>query len=445
MDNKNTAGISGRTLAFKALLKVIGDNAYSNIAFDSAVSKSGASQKEIRLAAAVFYGVLERRLTLDFMLSSFSKTPLEGLDAEVLIILYIGAYQIVYMDRIPDSAAVNESVRLCKKRRLFSASGFVNGVLRSLSRNGAPKLPEDSIERLSVKYSFPKKIISLWKSAYGEEITEELLKAQLGRPPLCARVNTLKTTSDELIKRLSEKGISAKRSELLENALLMENTGSLSSLSEFRDGLFHVEDISSQLCCKALSPKKGEAVLDVCAAPGGKSVTMAELMENEGEILACDLYPQRLGLIEENAERAGADIIRTMAIDARSGDYGRKFDRVLCDVPCSGLGVIRRKPELRYKSDMGLDVLPDLQYLILCNASSFVSPGGTLVYSTCTLNPHENGELAERFLREHSGFKPLKTELGEIGRGMDEPSGQLTLFPHINGTDGFFISAFVRS
>lgn len=440
MDNN----INGRTLAFNALLRVLKDDAYSNIAFDTIISRSGANPKEVGLAAAIFYGVLERKLTLDYIISKFSKTPIKKIDFNVLIILYMGIYQILYMDRIPDSAAVNEGVKLCKKQKLFSASGFVNGILRSVSRSGMPKLPTEKLDRLSVEYSFPKKIIALWQKSYGEEITEKLLESQAGRPPLCARVNTLKTTSDKLIKLLSDKGIKAEKSQVLENSLLIENSGSLARLSEFENGLFHIEDISSQLCCEVLAPQSGDSVLDVCAAPGGKSVTIAEIMQNEGSILACDLYPQRLKLIEENAKKASVDIIKTKAADAQNEDYKQKFQKVLCDVPCSGFGIIRRKPELRYKGVTGLDTLPNLQYLILCNAAKYVAEGGILVYSTCTLNPSENGENIERFLREHKDFEPYEIRLNNIVKGIDEPSNELTLFPHTNGTDGFFISAVKR-
>ncbi len=437
---------NGRSLAFDALSRVLSDGAYSNIAFDTILSRANADKREANLAAAIFYGVLERKLTLEYVLSQFSKIPIKSIDRQVLIILYIGIYQIIYMDRIPNSAAVNECVKLCKKHKLFSASGFVNGVLRAAARNGAPKLPsdKDKLSYLSVKYSFPQEIITLWIDHYGEEITEKLLESQIGRPPLCARVNILKTTPDSLINILSKKGIRAEKSKVLENAILLENSGAVSKLPEFEDGLFHMEDISSQICCEVLSPKKGDSVLDVCAAPGGKSVTMAEMMGDEGDILACDLYPQRLELIKQNADRACVKIIKTMEADAKNADYGKRFQRILCDVPCSGLGIIRRKPELRYKAVIGLDTLPDLQYLILCNAARFTASGCVLVYSTCTLNPKENGENADRFLREHKDFEPYEISPPNIVRGIDEPINQLTLFPHTNGTDGFFISAFKR-
>lgn len=439
--------INGRTLAFNALSRVLLDNAYSNIAFDSILSKTGVNRREANLAAAIFYGVLERKLTLEYVISKFSKIPVKKIDKKALIILYMGIYQILYMDRIPDSAAVNESVKLCKKQKLFSASGFVNGILRSVSRSGMPELLDNKNDRLSylsVKYSFPKDIISLWTESYGVDITERLLEVQAGRPPLYARVNTLKIMSEKLIKALSEKGIKAEQSSILENAIFIENSGSLSELSEFKDGLFHIEDISSQICCEVLSPKRGDSVLDVCAAPGGKSVTMAEMMGNEGEILACDLYQQRLNLINENASKASATIIKTKKADAQNADYGKKFQRILCDVPCSGLGIIRRKPELRYKTVIGLDTLPNLQYLILCNAARFTANGGILVYSTCTLNPNENGKNADKFLIEHKDFEPYEIDIPNIIRGIDEPKNQLTLFPHMNGTDGFFISAFKK-
>ncbi len=439
--------VNGRSLAFDALSRVLSDGAYSNIVFDTVLSGAGADKREVNLAAAIFYGVLERKLTLDYILSRFSEIPIKKIDKQVLIILYIGIYQILYMDRIPNSAAVDECVKLCKRNRLFSASGFVNGVLRTAARSGAPKLPDDKdkLSYLSVKYSFPKEIIKLWINSYGGEITEKLLEAQIGRPPLCARVNTLKTTPDRLIGLLSGRGVRAEKSRILENAILLEDSGAVSKLPEFKNGLFHIEDISSQICCEALSPKKGDSVLDVCAAPGGKSVTMAEMMENDGDILACDLYPKRLELIKQNADRASVKIITTMVADAQNTDYGRKFQRILCDVPCSGLGIIRRKPELRYKDVIGLDTLPDLQYLILCNASRFTARGCVLVYSTCTLNPGENGENADRFLREHKDFEPYEISVPNISREIDEPMNQLTLFPHKHGTDGFFISAFKRA
>lgn len=437
--------INARELAFLALERVYKDNSYSNIVFDSLSEKYSVSKKDTALAANIFYGVLETKLTLLYIIKQYSKIPIKKIDPKALIILQTAIYQILFTDKIPNSAAVNEAVKLCKKYKLFSASGFVNGVLRTVARSGDIKLPnkaDGELTYLSVKYSFPEQIIKLWQKSYGKEITERLLESQKGRPPLTARVNTLKTTPDELIKTLNESGVEAKKSDILKNTLLLNASGSVAQLNAFKKGLLHIQDMASQLCCEVLAPKSGESVLDVCSAPGGKSFTMAQLMENKGEILSCDLYPSRLNLVNEGAQRLSIDIIKTEAKDASNADYGKKFDKVLCDVPCSGLGIIRRKPELRYKNDLGLDTLPDLQYLILCNCSKYVASGGVLVYSTCTLNPHENADNANRFLKEHGDFEPFTIDIKGIKHGLTEPQNQLTLFPHINATDGFFISAF---
>lgn len=437
--------VSAREFAFLALERVYKDSSYSNIVFDSLLEKYSVSKKDTALAANIFYGVLETKLTLLYIIKQYSKIPVKKIDPKALIILQTAIYQILFMNKIPSSAAVNEAVKLCKKYKLFSASGFVNGVLRSVSRSNEIKLPNKSdgeLTYLSVKYSFPEQIIKLWQKSYGNEITEKLLEAQKGRPPLTARANTLKTTPDELIKTLKECDVDAQQSDIFKNTLFLNASGSVSQLKSFKQGLFHIQDMASQICCEVLAPKSGDSVLDVCSAPGGKSFTIAQLMKNNGEILSCDLYSSRLNLVKEGAKRLSIDIIKTDAMDAKDADYGKKFDKVLCDVPCSGLGIIRRKPELRYKNDLGLDTLPDLQYLILCNCSEYVASGGVLVYSTCTLNPHENADNANRFLAQHSDFEPYPIDIPGIKHGIDEPQNQLTLFPHINATDGFFISAF---
>ena len=437
-----------RQTALQILQRVENDTAYSNITLDSMLSKSNLSKRDTAFVTNIFYGVIEKKLLLDYNLSLFSKQSIYKIDKTVLMIMRMGLYQIFFMDKVPNSAAVNESVKLCKANNLYSAASYVNGVLRSAIRSGGLNYPDKRKGKnkyLSIKYSCPEEIIKLWRQSYGEENTIGILESLDGRPPLTARVNTTKISPSELKEAFIHDGISVHDSEILENALLLENTGSVERLSQYRDGLFHIQDTASQICCELLKPLENHTVLDVCSAPGGKTFTLAEIMNNKGKIISCDLYDSRLNLVADGAKRLSLDIVSTKECDAAKVNDLPMAARVLCDVPCSGLGIIRRKPELKYKNEIGLDTLPDLQYLILCNCSRFVKSGGILIYSTCTLNPAENNLNVIRFLNEHEDFEPFEIELPKnIKRGYDENKNELTLFPHINNTDGFFISAFRR-
>ena len=435
---------SSRQTAFSALMRVEKDSSYSNITLDLVLSKSNLSQRDKNFVSGIFYGVIEKRLFLDYNISVYSDRPLNELDMEIAVILRMGLYQIFFMDSVPNSAAVNESVKLCHENRLSSASGFVNGILRAASE-GEAKLPNPKKSKskfYSVMYSCPESIVRMWRHSYGDEMAKEILMSLEGRPPMNARVNTLKTSAESLKKSFEESGITAEYSDCTENCLKLSNTGSIESLVQYREGLFHIQDTASQLCCKMLEAEENQIILDVCSAPGGKSFTLAEMMNNKGKIISCDLYEARTGLVEKGAKRLGIDIIKTKTGNSAEMEFPMA-DRVLCDVPCSGLGIIRRKPELRYKEDLGLDELPDVQYEILCNSAKFVKAGGILIYSTCTLNPWENNENARKFLEEHEDFEAYALKIPEnIKRGIEENKNELTLFPQINDTDGFFISAF---
>ena len=275
--------------------------------------------------------------------------------------------------------------------------------------------------------------------------TQKILQSLPGRPPLIIRVNTLKNTTDELIEILKFEGINASRT-ILENALEINSIDSMSNIKAFREGRFHVQDLASQICCDILNPKTGQTVVDVCAAPGGKTFNIAQRLQNKGTVFSFDLYESKVNLIKDGAKRLGIEIINASVRDASSQkDVMPIADRVLCDVPCSGLGIIRRKPEIRYKNKEILDSLTSLQYLILCNSEKFTKENGILVYSTCTLNPLENTYVANKFLKEHSNYEPYEIKLPSgITRGIDEPKNQLTLLPGLNNTDGFFIAAFKK-
>lgn len=437
-----------RSTALQALLRVEKEDGYSNLVLDAALDSAALSRRDSALASAIYYGVLERRIFLDYLLGFYSRTPVAKLSPAVRDILRIGAYQIRFLDKIPDSAAVNECVQLAKENGAFRAAGFVNAVLRSLLR--APEkfcLPDREKQPLlwrSIVSSCPQNLISFWRKAYGPRLADEILEGSAAKPDLFLRVNNTRAGEQELLDRLLGEGIAAEPAPWPEGAVRVRGAGDLRRSACFAEGLFHVQDMASQLCCRVLAPEPGERVLDVCAAPGGKAFTLAERMENRGRVEAFDLYPARVRLIRQGAERLGLSAVRAAVRDAAAPPQGlAPADRVLCDVPCSGLGVIRRKPEIRYKFQASIDSLPDLQYRILCKASESVRSGGTLVYSTCTLNPAENGEVASRFCRENAGFEPLAISLPEgVRRVAAEPENQLTLFPRAGGSDGFFISAF---
>lgn len=445
----NENKVNPRNLAFKILLAVEKDGAYSALILNNSIKENKLNSLDASFVSSLVYGALERKLTLDYIIKQYSKIPLRKIELKTKLILRLGILQLLFMDKIPESAAVNESVKLAKKHKLQKSSGFINGILRSITRAEVkytlPDKEKDFVYYLSVKYSCPKEIVSLWINSYGKDISEEILKSLFGRPKLTARVNTLKTTSEKLIEELESEGVTAEKSTLDENALVLKNTGSIERLKAYKEGKLYIQDLASQLCVKALNPEPRDIMLDVCSAPGGKSFTSAQYMKNRGKIYAFDIYPHKLKLIEKTAERLGISCIFTDIRDAEKDKRELPLaDKVLCDAPCSGLGILSRKPEIRYKDNLLNGELPELQYKILCNSSKYVAAGGVLIYSTCTLNPDENGGNAERFLIEHPDFEPLKLNLA-VKRAIDEPENTLTLFPGINPTDGFYIAAFRRT
>ena len=434
----------GRKVAYETLYKIEKSGAYSNLSLKFALS-SLEEERERAFATALVYGTLENKELIDVQLNSLTGKSVMKMQDSVRVIMRMAIYQLVFMDKIPDSAAVNEAVKQCK-RVSPHASGFVNGVLRAFIRNGKtlvmpPK--SDSVSNyLAAKYSCPVWIVETWLDAYGEERCENILRSLTGRPPVYARVNTTKINAGDLITVLSDQGVKAENTQL-ENALCIEYTGAIDSLKAFENGLFHIQDIASQLCCQVLDARKGQRVYDVCAAPGGKTMTIAENMENSGEIISCDIYENRVKLIADTSKRLGLDIVRPTVRDAAEDTGAPDADAVLCDVPCSGLGIIRRKPDIKAKTQEEIDDLPALQRKILCASASLLKKGGTLVYSTCTLNPEENERNIEWFLSGNTDFEPYPFALPEWTE--KEQSGCMaTLFPSADGCDGFFIARIRR-
>ena len=421
------------------LLNRMDGNAYSNLVLDSAISSGEISQNDKGFASRLFYGVLERRLTLEYIVSKYSSRPVRKLDASVLNILEMGIYQLLYMDSVPDSAAVNEAVLLTRQCGKSSASGFVNAVLRGFIRDGkGVEFPKDRLERLSVEYSCGKGLVELLCRDHSYEKTENFLKNSLTPHKTYIRTNTIKTDPQKLAAALNGLGVGAEICGNVPDCISAENLGGAEELELFREGMFHIQDLSSQMCCRALDPKPGETVIDLCAAPGGKTFTCAEMMDNRGKILACDIHQKRVNLIKRDAERLGISIIEAVQNDstAVNGEFPAA-DKVLCDVPCSGFGVIRSKPEIKYTDIESVKGLPEIQYKILSAGASYLKPGGELVYSTCTLSKAENDDVIDRFLSEHRDFEPVQAA---PWLDRQENGCKLTIFPEEFDCEGFFIS-----
>ncbi|MBQ8014653.1 MAG: 16S rRNA (cytosine(967)-C(5))-methyltransferase RsmB [Clostridia bacterium] len=438
---------SARQVAFEALLKVHKDGAYSNLVVDSLLKENPElDERDRAFVCNLVYGTLDRLILIDYNLGLYLNQPVRKLKPELHTVLRLGTYQLLFMDKVPSRAAVNESVNLAKVNKSKFAASMVNAVLRRVSDNGLrlPDSSEDDPNYLAIKYSCPEWLISLWIDSYGFDNAIALAEKALEAPPLVIKANTTKITADELIWKLAEEGVISEKSDILSDALIIKNSGSVDELLAYKEGLFHAQDIASQLCCKALDAKAGETVFDLCSAPGGKAFTIAEGMNNTGIVRAFDIYQSRVELIKNGAERLGLSNVFTYLSDASIFNENYGFaDRVLCDVPCSGLGIIRRKPEIRFKSREDIDNLPELQYRILCNATGYLKDGGRLVYSTCTLNPKENSEVCDRFLKEHPEFSAVEV-FPELPRYGNEKK-YLTLMPHLHSTDGFFFAAFCKN
>ncbi len=434
---------TARQIAFEILLKIEKDKAYSNLAVDSAVKAYCPDSTDCAFISRLVYGVTERKITLDYIISRNLQQPINKLKKDVLVILRLGVYQIIFSDKIPTSAAVNESVKLTKANRCQYASGLVNAVLRKVGGEGF-HLPEDlsNTERISILYSAPEELVKFLSYHYGEENTDAFLKAALEPKKIFIRVNTVKINKEELKTQLQSEGVVVKNT-VLENAFEIEVNKAVYDLEAYKKGFFHVEDISSQLCVQALSPKENTQVLDVCAAPGGKTFTMAQYMKNKGQLYSCDIYESRTKLIKDGAKRLGLDCVKTMVNDASVfNPHIPQCDFVLCDVPCSGLGIIGKKPEIKYKKLDDIKELLPIQRKILETTSAYVKKGGRLVYSTCSVNPNENRKICDAFLKEHEDFYTVKA-LPDIERTVDE-GDYLTLMMHKNNCDGFFIAVFER-
>ncbi len=407
------------------------------------IRASGLSERDASLATAITNGVLQNMLYIDYYISKFSSIKINKISPGILDVLRISVYQILFLDRVPDSAVVNDAVYRANRSNA-RAAGFVNAILRkiSASKDSLPEITGDRDDVLSVKYSHPRWLIHMLSDIYGIVETEKIISSNNEPAPICARVNLLKTTQDELFDILREEGVLVSAGNT-ENSIILKETGNIEKLKSFKDGLFYIQDASSQIAASIVNARPGMCVLDACAAPGGKSFLLATDMENTGEVISCDIYEHKLRLIENGAERLGIKNIRTKLCDASvfNDEFDASFDAVLADVPCSGLGIIRKKPDIRYKDEDSLKELPSIQFAILQNVSSYVKPGGKLVYSTCTILPRENSDVVKRFLGENSSFE---AEVFNVDVPHIRNEFGITLLPHVSGTDGFYMCSLRR-
>ena len=412
-----------RKTALDALERFRRDGAWSRQVMTALVKKNGLDVRDGALASRMFYGVLQNRTLLDHTVDSFVRGKLEP---KVRDILRLGAYQILFMDRIPDRAAVSESVGLCRSLGYARAAGLVNAVLRRVMEHKAelPSVPgQGSANYLSILYSHPLWLVEELIGRRGYAGAEAVLRADNAEPPVFLQVNTLRTTAAACAEALG-----ARPHPELADCLLLDS-GDFLHTDAFRDGWFYVQDPAPHMAVTAADPKPGERVLDVCAAPGGKSFAAAIAMKNEGYILSRDISGAKLNLVMDGADRLGLSIVDCRAGDAREIDGSERFDLVIADLPCSGLGVIRKKPDIRFRDREELDRLPELQAELLSCVSRAVRPGGRLLYSTCTWRVRENEAVADAFLRAHPDF--IKTN-------------EKTFWPDIDGTDGFYLCRMDR-
>ena len=426
-------GYSARELAVLSLCRLEREGKYGGLEADAAIKKFGLSGAERALYTKLFYGVTERRITLDFVINAYSNRKTDDMSLEMRNILRVSAYQILYLDRVPDYSAVNEGAELSKKYERKSASGFVNAILRRICSEGMPEIKRDNkAEFLSVKYSVLQSTAEILLHEFGFAETEKYLYSLFSPQYITLRVNTLRISREELIKKLTEAGIGCEPTGKSGFGVRLTQHTDTQSLFEQIKGLAYIEDEASQIAIQTLDPGPGMTVADVCAAPGGKTVSAAISMCNDGVIYASDIHKNKLKLIEKTSSDCGVTVIKTECRDAKTvkEELIGKCDRVLCDVPCSGLGVLGKKPDMRYKEVTDRDRLIQTQREILASSSKYLKQDGVLVYSTCTVLSDENGDNVADFIKNNSDFELLSEQ---------------TLLPHKDGTDGFYISKIIKA
>lgn len=427
-----------REVALKILYKIDTEKGYSNLILDEYLNKyrEKLNKKDINLISEIVYGTITWKLTIDYIIQKYSKIKLKKISNWTINILRMGAYQIVFLDKIPKSAAVNESVNLSKKYA-FKSTSFVNAILRKIEKADYEKLNEiaDAVERISKVYSMPEWLVEELLKEYSLQMTEEICKFSNEKPKTTIRINSLKIEKEDFIEKLSKRGIEYEETDI-PNFIHIKNVKNIGELDLFKQGLFTVQDIGAGIISIVLSPKPKDIVLDACSAPGGKTTHLAEIMNNTGVVMACDIHEHRIKLVEENANRLGINIIQTKVKDAQNFDesYIEKFDKILLDVPCLGFGVMKRKPDIKWqRKKEDLEEISNVQMKILNNCAQYLKIGGQLVYSTCSILKAENEDIIKKWFNSLNveNARKYKVEFQE------------KILPS-KDTDGFFISKIKR-
>lgn len=444
---------SARSLAVEALIHILEKGAYANITVNQYLHKSQLKGPERGLFTELVYGVTRTHNTLDWALEHFLKQGIKNFTPPIRTILRMGAYQLLYLDRIPSRAVVHQGVELAKRYGHQGVANLVNGVLRNFIRKQEqikfPTLAQDPVNHIVLKYSHPKWLINRWLKEFGVDATIELCIFNNQPSPLTIRVNTLKTTREGLGEKLAARGMVLQKSKYIPEGLIVEEWPGIEEVEEFHQGLFSMQDEGSMLVAHMLKPAKGARVIDACAAPGTKTTHLAQLMHDEGEILALDIHQHKIELIENSCRRLGIQAVKVKLLDAREmpKHIKEKIDYLLVDAPCSGLGVLGRRADARWrKSPAQLEELPILQGEILSSGAQILRPGGVLVYSTCSIAREENHDVINDFLEKHPDFQledlkpylPASLVTKEDRDGMEK--GMIQLLPHIHGVDGFFVA-----
>ena len=439
--------MTAREAAFVSLQKYENNKKFANIEADTAIRRNGLEGADKALYTSIFYGTVERKITLDYIIDCLCDRK-QGIDANVRIILRLSLYQMRYLDRVPDYAIVNDAAELCKRFAAKSAVSFVNAVLHAYRREEKRlKLPDAKKEPyrcLSVAYAYPEWLCKMWSDMYGYEKAEAIFRAFDENPPITLRVNTCKTDAEALGEKLRAKTVGYRPTAYVPDGIRLTGHCPIDEIPGFSEGECFVQDEASQIAAYVLGAQPGEFIIDACACPGGKSFSTALRMNNEGRILSCDLHKNKLKLVSAGAQKLGITIIETREQNGSVfvPEFEGKADRVLCDVPCSGLGVLSKKPDIRHKTQDEITRLPEIQYAILENCARYVKDGGVLVYSTCTLNRAENEDNVTRFLAAHPEFETVPFTVG----AKEITCGMLSLFPdEYAGCDGFFVAKLRRT
>lgn len=439
------SNINAREIALKILYKIDKENAYSNIVLDSVLSGYNLDARDKAFIAQLVYGTITYKITIDYIISKHSKIKIKKISDWILNILRLGVYQIIFLDKIPKRAVVNESVNLAKKYGHTKASGFVNAMLKNISENELDELVFSSeIDEICIMTSHEKWFVEKLIDEYGIDSARKICQYNNIEPPVYIRVNTLKTSIDELKNELDKLNIKYEVG-IVPNTLKIDRLYGLLDSELFKNGFLSIQDNAASLSSYILNPIEGETILDMCSSPGGKTAHIAEMMNNKGSIIACDVYENRLSLVEKTVKRLGITCIRTKLNDGTklNNEFIDKFDKVLVDAPCSGLGVIRRKIDIKYqKEEQDINEIKNIQYAILKNASKYVKIGGNIVYSTCTIFKEENDDVINKFLKENSNFKLI--DISDKIENNINKNGCIQVLPHIHNLDGFYIAKLER-